>query len=96
MDQGGSAESDWKKPALSTRCQGNDNQPTEGLKIEREGKPMTPAEQIKVKDILAASQNPADLDKLTTLATTKGGFVDDEVRRVACTLSNDPLLGMVS
>ena len=57
---------------------------------------MTPVDVVKVEDILAACQNPADFDKLTTLATTKGGFVDDEVRRVACMLSNDLPLGMVS
>lgn len=52
---------------------------------------MTPAELVKVEDILTACKNPADLDTLTTLATTRDGFVNDEVRRVACTLLNNIL-----
>ena len=53
---------------------------------------MTPSGLVKVEDILTACQNPPDLDTLTTLATTRGGFVDDKVRQVACTYSKNLLL----
>ena len=48
------------------------------------GKPLTRPECIKVNDILAACADPVDWDALTSLATSTGGFLDDEVRQVAC------------
>ena len=48
------------------------------------GNLLTPTECTKVNDILAACQDPTDLQVLTMLATSVGGFVDDEVRQVAC------------
>lgn len=42
------------------------------------------AERSKVKQILAACKEPCDVDLLVSLASTTGGLVDDEVRRVAC------------
>ena len=74
----------------------NGHQPKEDLEIGQGRKLMTPAELVKVEDILAACKDPADLDTLVELATTKGGFVNDEVRQVACTLSSGLLLDVVS
>jgi hypothetical protein len=46
--------------------------------------PLTPAESIKVTEILrACKQN--DRQQLVELATTSGGLVEDRVRRIACT-----------
>ena len=53
---------------------------------EWEGKALTRAECNKVNNILAACEDPKDWDTLATLATSTGGFLDDEVRQVACTL----------
>ena len=52
------------------------------------GKPLTQPERVKVNDILAACNDPVDWDTLTKLATSGGGFLDDEVRQVACRLTN--------
>ena len=50
--------------------------------------PLARPECVKVNDILAACNDPVDWDALTKLATSKGGFLDDEVRQVACRLTN--------
>lgn len=52
------------------------------------GTPRTSADRTKVEDILAACEDPANFDALTSLATSTGGYVNDEVRQVACTLTN--------
>ena len=52
------------------------------------GRPLARPECIKVNDILAACNDPVDWDALTKLATSSGGFLDDEVRQVACRLTN--------
>ena len=57
--------------------------------------PQTRADRIKVKDILAACEDPANLDALTSLATSTGGYLNDEVRQVACMLTNGLLLELV-
>lgn len=51
------------------------------------GKPLTRAECNKVNNILATCEDPRDWDTLAILATSTGGFLDDEVRQVACTLT---------
>ena len=38
----------------------------------------------QVHHILAACEDPHDLDLLITLATSTGGLINDKVRRVAC------------
>ena len=38
----------------------------------------------EVDSILAACEDPHDLDLLIRLATSTGGLINDEVRRVAC------------
>lgn len=38
----------------------------------------------EVKRILAACEEPFDLDLLIRLATSTGGLINDEVRKVAC------------
>lgn len=48
------------------------------------GKTLSPVELAKVADILAACNFSEKTHLLTTLATSKAGLVDDEVRRVAC------------
>lgn len=48
------------------------------------GKKLSPAESAKVADILAACNFSEKTHLLTTLATSKAGLVDDEVRRIAC------------
>ena len=59
------------------------------------GKPLTQSECVKVNDILAACDDPVDWDTLTKLATSSGGFLDDEVRQVACRSTNHVSLIML-
>lgn len=49
------------------------------------GKRLSPAACTKVSHILVACNEACEGDPLGTLATSKDGLVDDEVRRVACT-----------
>lgn len=51
------------------------------------GKALTLGECNKVNNILAACEDPKDWDILASLATSTGGFLDDEVRQGACTLT---------
>ena len=51
---------------------------------EWKGKPLTQEACIKVNRILTACGKQRDLRSLVALATSAGGLVDDEVRRVAC------------
>ena len=55
---------------------------------ERGEGPLARQKCVKVTDILAACNDPVDWDALTKLATSRGGFLDDEVRQVACRLTN--------
>lgn len=45
--------------------------------------PLNTDEAIKVSQILQACKDK-DTQRLITLAATEGGFVEDEVRRLAC------------
>lgn len=46
--------------------------------------PLTSAESSKVTDILQACKN-GDREQLAALATSSGGLIEDQVRRIACT-----------
>lgn len=51
-----------------------------------QGRLLTRDECSKVVKILAACEDPSDLNLLVTYANSLHGLVDDRVRRVACTL----------
>ena len=55
---------------------------------EWRGRRLTQSECVKVNDILAACNGPVESNALTKLATSIGGFLDDEVRQVACRLTS--------
>ena len=96
MDQGQDGPANSYTHCTSSSLQEDATEPKRRPYNDWKGKPLTPAEHIKVKDILAACEDPANLDTLTTAATSIGGYVDDEVRQVACTLSNHFLLNATS
>lgn len=45
---------------------------------------LTPAQRTKVMKILACCHGREKKDQLALLATSTGGLIDDEVRRLAC------------
>lgn len=74
------------KNGLRTTAAFTSDLPYEGWR----GKRLSPAGCTKVSRILAACKEARDGDHLGTLATSKDGLVDDEVRRVACTSMGEP------
>lgn len=58
--------------------------PMDRVSGEKDEEPPTQEAHTKVKLILAACEN-GQADSLVALASSAGGLVDDEVRRVACT-----------
>lgn len=52
---------------------------------ERMGEPLTEEACTKVDRVLAACEAEPDWNSLVALATSTDGFVNDEVRQVACT-----------
>lgn len=63
---------DGSTPAVGTSKECQDKDPGE-IKLSDE-----------VNSILAACEEPQDLDLLIRLATSTGGLINDEVRKVAC------------
>jgi len=57
----------------------------EPLYEEWKDEPLTQKASTKVDRVLAACAVKPDLNSLVALATSTGGLVNDEVRRVACT-----------
>jgi len=57
----------------------------EHLYEEWKGEPSTQEDCTKVDRVLAACKATPDWNSIVALATSTGGLVNDEVRRVACT-----------
>ena len=74
--------------AMSSQCSaapddgGGDSTPA--FTREAHSQPLSQPEQAKVQKILAACRDE-DHEALTELAASRGGLVDDNVRRTACT-----------
>lgn len=49
-----------------------------------QGRPLSHAECTKVASIATACESIQPIERLTALATSRAGLVDDEVRRLAC------------
>lgn len=69
------------KPAAADRDAPSSGQP---FSSSWRDEPLTPAELSKVTKILRACENN-DRPQLVALATTSGGLIEDNVRRIACT-----------
>lgn len=63
-------------------------QARECLEGGSKGEPPTQEACLKADRILATCKGTQDLNSLVASATSTGGLVNDEVRRVACTLTS--------
>lgn len=73
------------------KLQSCDDQPPPPASLDKQQQPLertktlSAAESEKVTQILQACRDN-DIDELVTLATSRYGFVEDVVRRIACTV----------
>ena len=58
---------------------------------ERTGYTCSSGELSKVDEIVAACKEPRDVATIAGLATSEGGLMNDNLRRVACMSDSEPV-----